>query len=152
MKYEYHKVLEYLFERIIPTITDERINIYSRHRRCLYCSNLFDEKDELKTSFLQIYIEKQKEGNDVVWVLKFERNCVRCNSYEKETTKLKYITRDADYEIVYPTRSEEEHMLKEKCKKCGSNLYHRTSSCAGSGSSQNFCKKCGFSGMSTFWD
>ena len=151
MKDEYHKVLTFLFEKILPTITDEKINIYSKQSRCIYCGN-FDEKGDIKTSFSQIYMEKQREGADEIWVLKIEEKCIRCNSYENETIELKYTTRDDDYIIYHHTQFEKELVLKEKCKKCGSNLYHGASGCAGSGSSHNFCKKCGFSGMSTFWD
>ena len=152
MKFEYHKAIVYLFEKILPTIkTDEKIDVYSKKSRCIHCCN-FDGTDEKETSLLQICLEKQKDEVDEIWVLKIEESCSRCNSFEKETVELNYITRDADYEIYHPTRFEKEHVLKEKCKKCGSNLYYRASGRAGSGSSHNFCKKCGFSGMSTFWD
>lgn len=151
MKFEYYTAMVYLFEKILPTITDERMKIYSKKSQCNHCRKLeVYEGDE--TSTLQIYIEKQKECNDIIWVLKIEENCVRCKSYSNETIKLKYITRDADYEITYPTRFKEEHMLKEKCENCSSNLYRTTSGCAGSGSSNEFCKKCGFAGKSMFWD
>lgn len=151
MKDEHHKVLVYLFEKILPTITDKKIDIYSKKSRCIHCGN-FDEKGDIETSTLQIYIEKQKECCDEIWVSKILENCSRCKSYSYETVKLKYITRAADYEIFYPTRFEEEHMRKGKCPKCGSNLYYRASGHSGSGSSHEFCKKCGFSGKSMCWD
>jgi len=150
MNYEYYKAMVYLFEKILPTLTDNRIDIYSRKSRCAYCSNF--DIDDKKTYKIQVFVEKQKVGKDEVWILKILKNCSRCKSYENETIELKYVTRDNDYEIVYPTRFDEEHMLKEKCLKCGSNLYHNSSECAGSGGSHEFCKKCGFTGKNMCWD
>lgn len=155
MRYEHYKTIAFLFSKayleheILPKLR-YGFTILSEKSICPHCN--YFEKDDKKTEELMIFIEKEKCAADEIWVLKIEKKCDRCNSYRKERIELKYITRDEDYMITYPSRVKEEYMLTEKCKKCDSNLYKHLSESADSGSIHTICKKCGTSIANMFYD